>query len=100
MKRKVTALVTHHDNKIFNITFIRPDGESIEMYSRSDDIITPCYNSFIHMYNAVLILARNNGYTIPYHNEFNKRWYNIYWVDTNEPDNIQRYAYQGRYGTF
>lgn len=100
MKRKVTTIVTYHDTTIHNITFVLRDGEPLEMYSARTDIVRPQYQSFTHMYNAVLILARNNSFTIPYHNEFGTRWYNILWCDTERPYDMHRMAYHGNYGTF
>ncbi|MBO7731156.1 MAG: hypothetical protein J6S67_01335 [Methanobrevibacter sp.] len=97
MKKKCIALVNYSGNTIYNVTFINNQGEPTTMYSRSDDILAPCYQSFTHMYNAVLILARNNGYTIPYYTEFNARWYNILWCDIKKPTEFNRFPYHGEY---
>lgn len=100
MKKPVTALCVYHGDQIYNITFIDRKGNSITMYDFRDDVLCPVYQSFTHMYNAVLILARNNGFTIPYTKEGTSRCYNIQWCDTASPNSFNRYPYYGRYGTF
>lgn len=41
------------------------------------------YSSVSQAYNAVLSLAKNNGFRIPYCEEFGRRGYDIMWVDCN-----------------
>ena len=100
MKKVVTVLCMYHDKQIYNITFINRAGDAITMYDSKSDILRPVYQSLTHMYNAILILARNNGYVIPYRNEFGAKWYNIQWCDTAKPNRLDRFAYYGKYGTF
>ena len=100
MKKVVTALCMYHEDQIFNVTFIDRKGNPITMYDSKDDVFHPVYQSFTHMYNAILILARNNGYTIPYYKEAGVKWYNIQWCDIANPNRFDRYAYHGKYGTF
>ena len=100
MNKKVTAIVSYHDSTIYNITFILPNGNSIQMYTRKNDILAPCYNSLTHMYTAVIILAKNNGFIIPYTKMAGAKWYDIFWVDSENPEDICRYAYCGQYGKY
>ena len=95
MKRKVLAICTHNGNCMLNLTFITKDGEPHTMYDLSEDILAGEFRSFTAMYTSILRRAKWNGYYIPYHKEFGAKWYNILFIDSKNPTEMNRYAYQG-----
>lgn len=41
------------------------------------------YASINDAYSAVVSVAKNNGFRIPYYDAFDARWYDIIWIDCN-----------------
>lgn len=41
------------------------------------------YASISQAYRAVLSVAKNNGFRIPFYDAFGSRWYDVLWIDCN-----------------
>ena len=41
------------------------------------------YASISEAYSAVLSVAKNNGFRVPFYDAFDARWYDILWIDCN-----------------
>lgn len=41
------------------------------------------YASLFQAYSAALSAAKNNGFSVPFYDAFDSRWYDILWIDCN-----------------
>lgn len=82
-------------NQIYNLT-INHNMNCIPLiqYKASEKINPYKYNNFNEVYETVLTIARNNGYYYSNYNEFGLTWYDIQWIDINNPTSINKYGYR------
>ena len=68
------------------IPFINYDKETQLAYK---------HNSFAQMYEAILNIAKHNGFYFDSYKQFGTTWYNIQWIDCTNPSRIDKYGYKG-----
>lgn len=91
--RKVRAICVYKDNRIYNLTALHKDTDvALIHYDLEDTKITPCpHDSFEEMYKDVLEVLKSNNMYCGYYTDFNKRCYNISFIDLNNPTEVNRY---------
>lgn len=94
--KKASAIVLYNaqTRQIFNLT-INHNGSLIPLIDYSKEKVQPyCYKSFMAMYETILNFARNNGFYYGKYNEFGAIWYDVSWIDINNPVKIEKFGFR------
>ena len=99
--RKVVGTVIYKSstNQTYNIT-VNYKGQSITLlqYNLTQKENPYRYNRFNDLYKSVLTIAKNNNFYFGTLDLFGEKengrtWYNIQWIDLDNPCYINRYSY-------
>lgn len=92
--KRVKAICIYKDNKIYNLTALSMNSNiPLIRYDLEDTKVTPCHhNSFNEMYEDVLSVLKSNDMRCGYYEEFNKKWYDISFIDLDNPTVINKYG--------
>ena len=90
--RKVTATVIYKNNQIYNLT-VNYCGvlvclalhETVEKGSNEK-------RTFQSLYKTVLKILKNNNYYCNYQEEFGVRWYDIQFINLENPVEIEKFG--------
>ena len=96
MKKKVTGICIINKNKLINFSVVDIKGNFTTLFDEKRQGCAINYPSFQHLYSSILIMAKNNGFTIPYNKDFGAYWFNISFIDISKPESIDKYAYLNR----
>lgn len=91
--KTVTATVVYSNNAICNLT-VNHKGNLVTLIKLNPDESKP-FISFNGMYAFVLKMLKNNDFKCNYFEAFGARWYNIQWIDVNNPTRIENFGYRG-----
>jgi len=86
-KASATVVYSSEQKKVFNVSIVQ-DGKIIPLNNANPEYTT--INSIICL---VLMLAKNNGFYISSYNDFGVTWYNIQFVDIDNPSSINKFGY-------
>ena len=51
------------------------------------------YDDFQDMYTSILNILKNNNFYVGKYVEFNAIWYDIQWIDMDNPIRVDKFAY-------
>ncbi len=94
--KKASAIVLYDakSNQIYNLT-INHNGNIIPLINYSESKVTPYkYKTFNEMYKCVLNFAKNNNFYYGRYKEFGSIWFDVSWIDINNPTKIQKFAFK------
>lgn len=95
--RKASAIVLYNaqTKQVYNLT-IKHKGDLIPMViDGTKDRTQPyCYESFTELYQAILNVAKHNGFYYDSYSAFGANWYDISWIDINNPVTIAKYGFR------
>ena len=96
-KASATVIYDSVSNQIYNLT-INHNGEYINLihYDLNKSPQPYKYETFQGLYETILNFARNNGYYYGRYQAFGSTWYDIQWIDLNNPTIISKYGYKER----
>ena len=101
MKKAVgTVIYKSSTNQTYNITVTTQKGIKITLlqYNLTQKEKPYCYSCFNDLYKSVLTIAKNNNFYFDTLDLFGEKengraWYNIQWIDLDNPCYINRYSY-------
>lgn len=85
--KKCIATVIYKDNTLKNIT-VNYKGNLISL--PVTDVQYPTFNT---MCKAILLILKSNNYYTGYYEAFNVKFYDIQFIDLNNPVEINKYGY-------
>ena len=90
---KVSVTVIYKDNWIYNLT-VNHKGKLITLVAYDEtDVKHPYANrTFQTMYKSVLNILKNNNFYCDYYEEFGKRWYDIQFINLENPVEINKFG--------
>lgn len=94
--RKVTATVIYKNNEIYNLT-VNYCGVLVCL-ALHDETSAKCSNekrTFQSLYKKVLKILKNNNYC-NYSEEFGLRWYDIQFINLENPVEIEKFAIKSK----
>ena len=91
--KKVTATVIYKDNCIYSLT-VNYKGHLTKLTAYDEtDVKHPYTNrTFKTMYKSVLNILKNNNFYCGYYEEFNKRWYDIQFINLENPVEVNKFG--------
>ena len=91
--KKVTATVIYKDNCIYNLT-VNNKGRLTTLIAYDEtDVKHPYANrTFQTMYKSVLNILKNNNFYCGYYEEFGKRWYDIQFINLENPVEVNKFG--------
>lgn len=95
--KRVKAICIYKDNRIYNLTALSMNTNiTLIHYDLGDTKITPCHHeNFEDMYRDVLSVLNSNDMRCGYYEEFNRRWYDISFIDLNDPTVVSKHSIGG-----
>lgn len=92
--RKVKCICIYKDNKIYNLTAqLKDTNVTLLHYVLGDERIIPIpHETFWDMYRSVLKVLKHNDLYCGYYEEFNKKWYDISFIDLDSPTDIRKFG--------
>lgn len=92
--RKVKAICIYKDNRIYNLTaLLGHSSVTLLQYDLEDTKTTPCsHDNFEDLYRDVLLLLRYNDMYCSHYREFNRDWYDIAFININNPTKVCKYS--------
>lgn len=93
--KKVSATVLYKDNIIYNMT-VNHKGALIPLvrYDETNIKHPREKRTFQEMYGSVLNILKNNGFYVGYFIAFNAKFYDIQFININNPVEIETMAYK------
>lgn len=92
--RKVTATAIYKENRLYNLSVLH--GSNLIPLVRYE--LTGAqpfeYNNFQALYTAVLNLLKSNGFYVDSYKEFGRRWYNIQFLNLENPVKLEKHGYK------
>lgn len=89
--KKVKAICIYRDNKVYNFTALYKDTEiPLIRYSLGDSPYE--YNTFDDLYKDMLSVLKSNDMYCGHIVAFERKWYNISFIDLNNPVEIERFS--------
>lgn len=82
--RKVSATVIYKDNTLYNLT-VNHKGVLIPLVAYEK-------RTFQTMYESVLNILKNNNFYCGYYEQFRRRWYDIQFINLENPVNIEKFG--------
>lgn len=82
--RKVSATVIYKDNTLYNLT-VNHKGVLIPLVAYEK-------RTFQTMYKSVLNILKNNNFYCGYYEQFGRRWYDIQFINLENPVNIEKFG--------
>lgn len=83
--KKCNCIVTYNGSKLYSI-YANTENNLIELFRGEKE-----YNSFNELYENVLLWLKNNNLYVKNYDEFNKKLYNINFIDIYNPSKIERF---------
>ena len=87
--KKVSATVIYRDNIIYNLT-VNHKGNLTQLVTNDS---ANSNSSFQDMYKRVLKILKNNNLYCGYYDMFNRRWYDIQFINLDRPFTIDKIGY-------
>ena len=87
--KKVSATVIYRDNTIYNLT-VNHKGNLTQLVTNDS---ANSNGSFQDMYKRVLNTLKNNNLYCGYYDVFNRRWYDIQFINLDSPFTIDKIGY-------
>lgn len=86
-KIKAICIYNAEYNQIYNLSFVKRDGSCIQMiyYDINEKYLPYKYYSLSLLQDAIIAMAKENYFIIPYHVEFGTRIYDIYYINSSAP---------------
>ena len=90
---KVSVTVIYKDNWIYNLT-VNHKGRLVTLIAYDEtDVNHPYVNrNFQTMYKSVLNILKNNNFYCDYYEEFGKRWYDIQFINLENPVEVNKFG--------
>lgn len=93
-KASATVIYNGKSNQLYNLT-INHAGNMITLVTYENEKAKPyVYSSFQDLYKSVLQIAKNNGFYFGKYNQFNADFYDVAWIDCNNPYAVNKYGYK------
>ena len=91
--RKVSATVIYKDNTLYNLT-VNHKGVLIPLVAYDEISVKHPYEkrTFQTMYKSVLNILKNNNFYCGYYEQFGRRWYDIQFINLENPVNIEKFG--------
>ena len=90
--RKVKAICIYKDNKVYNLTALLKDTEVTLIHYDQEDERPYQYSTFRDLYMGVLSVLKSNNMYCGHYTEFNREWYDISFIDLDNPTEISKYS--------
>ena len=91
--KKVTATVIYKDNMLYNLTVVHKNAIiPLVRYSLEKDTKPYKYTCFNDLYKSVLNILKNNGFYTGFYTQFGRKWYDIQFINLNNPVNIEKFG--------
>ena len=91
--RKASATVICKENRIYNLSInYKGSHTRLVQYMLNDKVRPYKHNNFIDMYYSVLSILKSNGYYVDRYIEFNRVFFDIMWIDLDNPTITSKYA--------
>lgn len=92
--QKVTATVIYKDNMLYNLTVIHKNAIiPLVRYSLENDTKPYKYTCFNDLYKSVLNILKNNNFYCGYYEQFGRRWYDIQFINLENPVVIEKFGF-------
>ncbi|HPJ12940.1 MAG TPA: hypothetical protein PLV00_06105 [Caldisericia bacterium] len=91
--RKVSVTVIYKDNTLYNLT-VNHKGSLINLVSYDGTNEKQPYGkcTFQTMYKSILNILKNNNFYCSYYEQFGQRWYDIQFINLENPVNIEKFG--------
>ena len=95
--KTVKAICIYKDNRVYNFTAqLKDSNVTLIHYDLEDTKITPCYHdTFEDLYKDLLGVLKSNDMRCNYYEEFNKKWYDISFINLDNPTEVSRHGIGG-----
>lgn len=94
--QKANAIVIYDGktNQLYNLT-VNHKGNNITLVSyENEKTVKPYkYENFQLLYKSILQIAKNNNFYFSKYNQFGAVFYDVSWIDINNPAGIKKYGY-------
>ena len=90
--KKVKAICIYKDNKVYNFTALYKDAEIPLIRYELTGVSPYEYNTFEDLYKDMLSVLKSNDMYCGYSVAFERKWYNISFIDLNNPVEIARFS--------
>lgn len=92
--RKVTATAIYKENRLYNLSVLHSNNLIPLVRYELTGVQPYKYPDFQALYTAVLNLLKNNGFYVDSYTEFGCRWYNIQFLNLENPVKLEKYGYK------
>lgn len=91
--RKVSATVIYKNNTLYNLT-VNCKGVLIPLVACDETSVKNLYekSTFQTMYKSILNILKNNNFYCGYYEQFGRRWYDIQFINLDNPVNIEKFG--------
>lgn len=99
MAKRVTGMCIYHGTKLYKfVVAVTSVGEvsdmGIELYNNRDG---EDFDTFNELYSRLLKLLKNNNFYAKSFSAFNRVFYDIYFIDYENPTLVDNYGYNERH---
>ena len=94
--RMVTAIALYKKStkQLFNLSVVTTNGiTSLIRYNPNEPIEPYKYNDLNDMYRDILSIIKQNNYYVRQFKDFRANWFNIQWIDIENPIEVKIYPY-------
>ena len=95
--KKVSATVVYKDNQIYNLT-VNHCGVLVclALHDKTSVKGSNEKTTFQSLYKTVLKILKNNNYYCSYYEEFGVRWYDIQFINLENPVEIEKFGIKSK----
>lgn len=97
MSKRVTGMCIYHGTKLYKfvvaVTSVG-DAAGIELYNNRDG---EDFGTFNELYSRLLKLLKSNNFYAKSFSAFNRVFYDIYFIDYENPTLVDKYGYNERH---
>lgn len=92
--KKAIATVIYKNNMIYNLTVNHKNAIiPLVRYDFNDSAKPYKYICFNDLYKSVLNILKNNNFYCGYYDQFGRRWYNILFINLENPNVIEKFGF-------
>lgn len=92
--KKVKAICIYKDNQVYNLTALFEDTTvTLLQYDLEDSRLTPPHHdTFEELVKDMLGVLKANNMRCGHYKEFNRVWYDIAFIDLNDPTVVSKHS--------